>query len=69
MTPLERSLHQEERDDTVQEIRDVLHGAMAPKAQQHVEELTGRSVLATLADHHSDPDAGVLVFLLQPRGE
>jgi hypothetical protein len=40
---------------------------MAPNARQHVEELTGRTVLATLADHHSNPDAGVFVFLLQPR--
>jgi uncharacterized protein YbcI len=67
MTPLERTLHQQNRDDTVQTVRDVLRTAMAPKAQQHVEELTGRSVVATLADHHSDPDAGILVFLLEPR--
>ena len=67
MTPLERTLHSERRDDTVQEVRDVLHGAMAPRAQEQVEALTGRTVIATLADHHSDPDAGVLVFLLAPR--
>lgn len=67
MTPLERTLHQQDRDDTVQDVRDVLHSAMGPKAQRAVEELTGRAVLATLADHHSDPDAGVLVFLLEPR--
>jgi uncharacterized protein YbcI len=69
MTPLERTLHQEHRDDTVQELRDVLHKAMAPKAKQSIEELTGRTVLATLADHHSDPDAGVLVFILQPQAD
>ena len=40
---------------------------MAPQAQRSVEELTGRAVIATLADHHSDSDAGVLVFLLEPR--
>ena len=67
MTPLERTLHQAQRNDTMQEVRDVLHGAMAPQAQQSVEELTGRAVIATLADHHSDADAGVLVFLLEPR--
>ena len=67
MTPLERTLHHQQRDDTMQEVRDVLHDAMAPTAQQSVEELTGRAVVATLADHHSDPDAGVLVFLLEPR--
>ena len=68
MTPLERTLHQQHRDDAVQDVRDVLHSAMAPKAQQLVEGLTGRTVLAILADHHSSPDAGVLVFLLEPRG-
>jgi uncharacterized protein YbcI len=66
MTPLERTLHEEQRDDTVQEVRDVLHAAMGPQAQQRIEALTGRSVAATLADHHRDPDAGVFVFLLQP---
>jgi len=66
MTPLERTLQDEQRDDTLQDVRDVLHTAMAPQAQQRIEALTGRSVLATLADHHRDPDAGVFVFLLQP---
>ena len=66
MTPLERTLHDQERDDTVQEVRDVLHAAMGPKAAKQVEELTGRTVTATLADHHRSPDAGVLVFLLAP---
>ena len=65
MTPLERTLHDEQRDDTVQEVRDVLHAALAPPAQQRVEALTGRPVLATLADHHRDPDTGVFVFLLE----
>jgi uncharacterized protein YbcI len=69
MTPLERTLHRQNRDETVQDVRDVLHAAMAPKAQEHVEQLTGRAVLATLADHHSDPDTGVLVFLLGPRAQ
>jgi len=66
MTPLERTLHAEQRDDTVREVRDVLHAALAPQAQQRVEALTGRTVVATLADHHRDPDAGVFVFLLRP---
>jgi uncharacterized protein YbcI len=67
MTPLEQTLHEQDRDDTVQEVRDVLHDAMAPEAQRRIEELTGRAVLATLADHHSSPDAAVLVFLLRSR--
>ena len=69
MTPLERTLHQQHREDTVDDVRDVLHSALAPKAQQLVQELTGRTVVATLADHHRDPDAGVFVFLLQPRND
>ena len=66
MTPLERTLHEQDRDDTVQDVRDVLHSGMAPKAQELVQELTGRTVLATLADHHASLDAGVLVFILEP---
>jgi uncharacterized protein YbcI len=67
MTPLERTLHDQDRDDTVQDIRDVLQAAMGPKAAEQVAALTGRTVTATLADHHRSPDAGVLVFLLAPR--
>ena len=69
MTPLERTLHDQDRDDTVQDVRDQLHTAMAPQARQQIEALTGRTVVATLADHHRDPDAGAFIFLLAPRGE
>jgi uncharacterized protein YbcI len=67
MTPLERTLHEQGRDDAVGDIREVLHDAMGPKAARQVEALTGRTVTATLADHHRGPDAGVLVFLLESR--
>jgi Na+-translocating membrane potential-generating system (MpsC) len=48
MTPLERTLHEQDRDDAVQDIRDVLHSAMGPRAAR-----TGRG------DHrpHRDRDA------------
>lgn len=32
MTPLERTLLEQRREDTVQAVRDVSHSAMAPKA-------------------------------------
>ena len=67
MTPLERTLHEQDNEETLREVRELLHAAMGPKAAQQVEALTGRSVTATLADHHRRPDAGVLVFLLDPR--
>ena len=69
MTPLERTLHEDHRDDTVQDVRDALHTALGSEAKRRIEELTGRSVRATLADHHRDPDAGVFVFLLQPQAD
>ena len=69
MTPLERTLHEDQRDDAVQEVRDALHTSMGSQAKQRIEALTGRSVRATLADHHRDPDAGVFVFLLQPQAD
>lgn len=69
MTPLERTLHEENRNDTMTEVREVLHSAMGPKAAQRVEALTGRTVLATLADHHADPDAAACVFILEPKAE
>jgi uncharacterized protein YbcI len=67
MTPLERTLQEQDHDDALRDIRERLHTAMAPQASQQVEALTGRTVTATLADHHRRPDAGVLVFLLEPR--
>jgi uncharacterized protein YbcI len=67
MTPLERTLQEQDQDGALRDVRELLHAAMAPQASQHVEALTGRTVTATLADHNGSPDAGVLVFLLAPR--
>ena len=67
MTPLERTLQEQHQDGALRDVRELLHAAMAPQASQQVEALTGRTVTATLADHHRQPDAGVLVFLLAPR--
>jgi uncharacterized protein YbcI len=67
MTPLERTLQEQDHADALRDIRERLHASMAPRASQQVEALTGRTVTATLADHHRQPDAGVLVFLLEPR--
>ena len=67
MTPLERTLQEQDHDDAIRDIRELLHAAMGPKAADQIETLTGRTVTATLADHHRRPDAGVLVFLLEPR--
>jgi hypothetical protein len=40
MTPLERTLHEQDRDDAVRDIREVLHAAMGPRAAREVEALT-----------------------------
>jgi uncharacterized protein YbcI len=68
MTPVERTLHDESRDETVAEIREALHQTMKEPAMAKVEELTGRRVLAFLSDHHRSPDVGLLAFVLEREG-
>lgn len=68
MTPVERTLHDENRDDTVYEIREALHQTMRVPAMAKVEELTGRRVLAFLSDHHRSPDVGMRAFVLEREG-
>jgi uncharacterized protein YbcI len=59
MTPLERTLHQQNRDDTVQTVRDVPHTAMARKAQQSaVSSSRGRG--RSRAAYRSAPDGARL---------
>lgn len=68
MTPVERTLHQQNRDQTVGEIREALHQTMKEPAMAKVEELTGRRVLAFLSDHHRSPDVGLVAFVLEREG-
>jgi uncharacterized protein YbcI len=41
---------------------------MSKEAVAHVEEITGRKVLAFLSDNHIDPDVAVESFVLEPEG-
>lgn len=68
MTPVERTLHDDNRDETVAEIREALHQTMKEPAMAKVEELTGRRVLAFLSDHHRSPDVGMLAFVMERQG-
>lgn len=66
MTTFEETLRQEHRDDTVKYLREVLHDVIGQTAAARVEQLTGRRVVATLADHDHESDIGVLALVFEP---
>jgi hypothetical protein len=66
MTPLERTLHDEQRDDAVQAVRDVLHTAIGPQAQQRIEALTGREALGLLRSRDKTLEAAAATLRTSP---
>ncbi len=66
MTATEQALTDQGHEEFVAQIRAKLHAAMREDVQGVVERVTGRKVLALLADHHADPDIGMLACLLEP---
>jgi len=68
-TPVERTLIDAGRTDTVRETRNTFQDAMGPKFREAVEEATGRTVVAFMSQVHFDPDMAAEVFVLEPQGE
>jgi len=65
-TMAERTLYETGRGDAVQSSRHALHDALADRFKAHVEELTGRRVLAFMSTVHQDPDYSANLFVLEP---
>ncbi|MGH2990510.1 MAG: DUF2294 domain-containing protein [Solirubrobacterales bacterium] len=63
-TPVERTLIEQGRGDTVHEVRLNFQKLMEPEFTRLVEETTGRSVIAFMTQAHHDPDLAVEVFVL-----
>jgi len=66
MTTAERTLKDEDKEDTVRSLRRVFQGTFRDDAIGIVEGLTGRKVLAFLSDHAVDPDYAIEAFVLEP---
>jgi uncharacterized protein YbcI len=66
MTTAERTLKDEDKEDTVRSLRRVFQGTLRDDAIEIVEQVTGRKVLAFLSDHAVDPDYAIEAFVLAP---
>jgi uncharacterized protein YbcI len=66
MTKAERTLKDENKEDTVRDLRRVFQGTFRNDAIEIVERLTGSRVLAFLSDHAVDPDYAIEAFVLEP---
>ena len=68
-TPVERTLIDAGRTETVRETRNTFQDAMGPKFREAVEEAMGRTVVAFMSQVHFDPDMAAEVFVLEPQEE
>jgi uncharacterized protein YbcI len=66
MTKAERTLKDEDQEDTVRSLRRVFQGTFREEAVEIVERLTGRKVVAFLSDHAVEPDYAIEAFVLEP---
>lgn len=66
MTKAEKTLKDENREDTVRSLRRIFQGTFRDDAIEIVERLTGRKVLAFLSDHAVEPDYAIEAFVLDP---
>jgi uncharacterized protein YbcI len=68
-TPLERTLIEAGRTDSVRETRAIFQDTMRPYFMQVVEEALGRKVLGFMSQVHFDPDLAAEIFVLEPVGD
>lgn len=66
MTKAEKTLKEEDRVDTVRDLRRIFQGTFRAQAIEIIEDLMGRKVLAFLSDHAVDPDYAIEAFVLEP---
>jgi uncharacterized protein YbcI len=67
-TPVERTLINSGRFDTVRETRNALQDTMRAEFMAAVEEVVGRKVIGFLSQVHVDPDLSIEAFILEPDG-
>jgi uncharacterized protein YbcI len=67
-TPVERTLIEAGRFDTVRETRNAFQDTMRERFSAAVEEAVGRRVIGFLSQVHVDPDLSIETFILEPDG-
>ena len=65
-TDVEKTMIEIQRETIVQETRNAFQNAMQDKFINAVQDLSGRSVLAFISNHHVGPDVEIELFLLAP---
>jgi uncharacterized protein YbcI len=65
-TPLERTLIDAGRFDTVQQTHNAFQAVMRDKFTHAVEQLVRRKVVGFLSQVHINPDLAVETFILEP---
>jgi uncharacterized protein YbcI len=68
-TPVERTLIEAGRSQSVRETRNLFQDAMSSNFRDSVEEATGRRVIAFMSQVHFGPDMAAEVFVLEPEDE
>ena len=65
-TDVEKTMIEIQKTTIVQETRNAFQNAMQDKFINAVQDLSGRSVLAFISNHHVGPDVEIELFLLTP---
>jgi uncharacterized protein YbcI len=65
-TPVERTLIEAGRFDTVRETRNAFQDTMRDAFSRAVEEAVGRKVIGFLSQVHVAPDLSIETFILEP---
>ena len=67
-TPVERTLIDAGKFETVRATRNAFQDTMREKFSSAVEEAVGRKVIGFLSQVHVDPDLSIETFILEPDG-
>jgi uncharacterized protein YbcI len=67
-TPVERTLIEAGRFDTVRNTRNAFEDTMREAFSAAVEQAVGRKVIGFLSKVHVDPDLSIETFILEPDG-
>jgi uncharacterized protein YbcI len=65
-TPVERTLIEAGRFDTVRATRNAFQDTMRDKFSAAVEQAVGRKVIGFLSQVHVNPDLSIETFILEP---
>jgi uncharacterized protein YbcI len=66
MIKAEKTLAEEGEEDLVRGVRRVFQGKFGDEANEIIERLSGRKVVAFLSDHNVDEDVAIEAFVLEP---